>query len=365
MLAAKRFTVIEMSGSPYEMGLAHGRECKGLIRRLVRKFDSMMLPAEYQEASRDVVRGAMPIVRAEAPDLYEETEGIAAGAGLEVEDVFRLNCASELHAWRGCRDLEAVTTVSDGCTSFAVESAGSSLIAWNMDWWRIWQPFLVLLHGQPERGPRFLAFAFAGCVGRPGLSENIAVSANYLPYRASSAVACGKADWAGPGIPYNYMTRMLLQQTSTAEALKLLKRVPRMLGLNYTIGDSTGHVGCVESIPREIAVLKPEEGFLVHANAYHHDYFGGLSEEQQRTHDPRAYLARQVLRRRQKPLGRQDIYAAQRAHFPGQDTGVCVHTVYDKPSMTLLSFVADVRQQTLWAAYGSPCEHRFLPYRLA
>ncbi|MCE5238262.1 C45 family autoproteolytic acyltransferase/hydrolase [bacterium] len=363
MLTATRFAVVEMSGTPYEMGLAHGKRCQALIKRLVRKFDDMMMPAAYHEAGREVVRGAMPIVQREAPDLYEETEGIAAGAGMSVEDIFRLNCASEVHAWRGCKDLEAVTTVPDGCTSFAVEHEGSSLVAWNMDWWRIWQPFLVLLHGQPAQGPRFRCVAFAGCVGRPGISERIGVSANYLPYRAAASIPSGRSDWAGPGVPYNYMTRMLLQQTSTPDALKLLERVPRMLCLNYTIGDSQGRIACVEALPHEMAVLKPTEGFLVHANSYHSPKLDGLTEEQQKTSDPRAYLARQILRERGMPLQRADIYVAQRAHFPGADTGVCVHTVYDKPSMTLLSFVADVAKQTLWVAYGSPCEHRFLPYR--
>lgn len=365
MLAARRFPIIEMSGTPYEMGLAHGRQCRPLIRRLLRKFDDIVLPAAYQDAGRAMIREAMPLVREHAPDLYEETEGIAAGAGLAVEDVFRLNCSSELHAWRGCRDLAAVNTVADGCTSMTVQHGGSSLVAWNMDWWTVWQPFLVLLHGQPAHGPRFLAVAFAGCIGRPGLSEKIAVSANYLAYRATSATPLGSADWAGPGVPYNYVARMLLQQQSMPAALKLLERVPRMVGLNYTLGDDRGRICCAETIPHEVAVVRSKEGFVVHANSYHHPYFGGLTEAQQKQHDPRAYLARQVLRRRGMPLERADVYAAQRAHLPGADTGVCVHTIDgQKPMITLLSFVADVSAATMWLAYGSPCQHRFLPYRL-
>lgn len=365
MLEAKRFPVIEMSGTPYEMGLAHGTQCKALIRGLLRKFDDIVLPAQYQDAGREMIRGAMPVVRDHAPDLYEETAGIAAGAGLAVEDVFRLNCSSELHAWRGCLDLQANNTVSDGCTSFTVEHDGSALVAWNMDWWDVWLPYLVLLHGQPQDGPRFLCVAFAGCIGRPGLSEKIGVAANYLAYRASSQVPLGSADWAGPGIPYNYMARMLLQQKSTPDALKLLERTPRMVGLNYTLGDDRGRICCVETIPTEQAVVTSQEGFVVHANSYHHPYFGGFTEAQQKTQDPRAWHAREVLRRRGMPLSRADLYAAQRTHFKGCETGVCVHTDDNgKWLITLLSLVADVREQTLWVAHGSPCAHRFLPYRL-
>jgi len=53
----------------------------------------------------------------------------------------------------------------------------------------------------PSHGPRFLAFAFAGCVGRPGVSEHVAMAANYLPYRGVDAAADGAgAQWAGAGV---------------------------------------------------------------------------------------------------------------------------------------------------------------------
>jgi isopenicillin-N N-acyltransferase-like protein len=359
-----RFTVVEMQGSHYEMGVQHGRQRRGLIRRLVREFDGFLLPPEYAEEGRQVAREAEGCVRAAAPELMEEVEGIAAGCGLPFEDVFRLSCSQELNSWQGCMRRRAVTTVPSGCTTIAARHGGSSLVAWNMDWSLHWQPFLVLLHGRPKDGPAFLAVALAGSIGRPGLSERIGVSANFLPYRARREVAVGGGEWAGPGVPYSFMARMLLQQSSTADALKLLERTKRMACLNYTLGDDRGRTCCVETLPAEQAVLKTREGFIVHANSYHSPEFGPMSEEQQREHDPRAYLARETLRRRPKPLERADLYAAQRAHFPGRPTGVCVHATEPRLSNTLLAFVADVEAQTMWAAYGPPCRHRFVRYGL-
>jgi len=291
-------------------------------------------------------------------------EGIAAGCGLPFEDVFRLSCSQELNSWQGCMRRRAVTTVPPGCTTIAVRHRHSSLVAWNMDWALHWQPFLVLLHGRPNDGPAFMAFALAGSIGRPGIAERIAVSANFLPYRARRQVAVGSEEWAGPGVPYSFIARMLLQQKSTAEALRMLERTPRMACLNYTLGDSRGRICCVETLPRKQAVLEAREGFIVHANSYHSPTFGPMSEEQQRERDPRAWLARVTLRRRSKPLERAGIYAALRAHFPGRPSGVCVHTTEPRQSNTLLSFVADLEAQTMWAAYGPPCRHRYLPYRL-
>jgi len=366
MREATRFTVVEMSGTRYEMGRQYGRQCRALIRRLVQRFDAMLLPPEYLQEGRKVALQALPVVKREAPELVEEVEGIAAGAGLDFDDVFRLSCSQEMNSWQGCMRRRTETTVPAGCSSFAVKHDGSSLVAWNMDWWIKWQPYMVLLHGQPDDGPRFLSFALAGSVGRPGLSEHISIAANFLPYRADAGVAAGGAKWAGAGVPYSFIARMLLAQGSTADALKMLARTRRMACLNYTLGDARGDICCVETMPADMAVLRPKpgDGFIVHANSYHSRKFGGMTEAQQREKDPRAYLARETLRGRAKPLGRADIYFAQRRHFRGKSTGVCVHSPGAKPSITLLSFVGDVKEQAMWAAWGSPCEHRFLRYAL-
>jgi len=364
MRQAIRFPVVEMSGSRYEMGVQYGRQCRGLIRRLVRKFDGFLLPDELRAEGLKVAQEAVRAVRAAAPELLEEVEGIAAGCGLPFEDVFRLSCSQELNSWQGCMRKRAVTTVPSGCTTIAVSHAGSSLVSWNMDWSLHWQPFLVLLHGRPDDGPAFLAVALAGSIGRPGLSERIAASANFLPYRARREVAVGGAEWAGPGVPYSFIARMLLQQRSTPDALRMLERTPRMACLSYTLGDSSGRICCVETLPREQAVLKTREGFLVHANSYHSREFGPMSHDEQRERDPRAWLARETLRRRGMPLARADVYAALRGHFAGRPTGTCVHATEPRLSNTLLSFVGDLNAGTMWTAYGPPCRHRYVPYRL-
>jgi len=363
---AERFTVVEMSGSHHEMGRQYGRQCKEGIRRLVDAFDELILRGERVEAARAVARQAVPWVREAAPELVEEVEGIAAGAGLDFDDVFRLNCSVELFAWRGCVGGDKVSTVPRACSSFALRAAEGTLVAWNMDWWRLWLPHLVLLHGVPNDGPRFLAFAFAGCVGRPGMSEHVAMAANYLPYRGVAAADGAGQQWAGPGVPYNFLSRMLLQQRSTADAVALIATTRRMASLNYTLGDDQGDICCVETTPVEHHALRPGgEDFIVHANSYHSPAFGGMPEAEQRERDPRAHHAREQLRAHGGDLDRPTLQAVQTSHFPGQATGVCVHRkLQDRDGITLLSFVAQPGRDTMWAAVGPPCEHDFLAYEL-
>ncbi len=363
----QRFPVVEMRGTPYEMGHQYGRQQGALIRDLAARFDALMLRPESAAAGRELANAAVPCVKDAAPDLIEEVEGIAAGCELTFEQVFRLNCSVELFAWQGCLDEQVVNTVpgpADGCSSFAIRAAEGPLVAWNMDWWRLWQQSIVLLHGVPDHGPRFYAFAFAGCVGRPGMSEQVAVAANYLGYRAGLSPATTN-QWAGPGVPYGFLARILLQQSSTAAAADVLATGRRMACLNYTVGDRTGDLRCFETTPTTSAELRPEDDFLTHANSYLHPAYDGLTEERWAAHDARTHHARQQLRDCPRPLDRHRLAAVMQSHFDGSTTGICVHNkLQDKDGMTLLAFIADVRAGILWAAYGSPCEHEFVAYEL-
>jgi len=363
MKQARRFPVIEMEGSHIEMGRQYGSQCRDLIRGLSAKFESVFVPDEtrWPDARRAMAEAA-PAVRAAAPELIEEVEGIAAGAELSFDEAFRLNCSAEMGQWRGCMEKRAAVSISDECTSFAAHTPSGTLVAWNMDWHRQLQPYMVLLKGRPEGEPAFLAFALAGSVGRPGLSEHIAISANQLPYRPTETPpGADGPPWAGPGVPYCFLSRMFLQQKSTRDALALVERTRRMSSLNYTLGDAAGDICCVETTPAAHAVFRSDEGFVTHANSYHSAKFDGLPEAEREARDPRAYAAHARLFERRDALDRDAIFAAQTYHFPGQETGICHHS---ETTVTLLSFIVEVGEGRLWAAYGPPCEHELVPYEL-
>ena len=354
-----------MEGTHHEMGRQYGSQCKELIGRLLENFDHLILKPKNTQRGRAIAKEAVPYVRESAPDLLEEVEGIASGAGVDFDDIFRMNCAVELFAWQGCVEGEGVSTVPKACSSFAARAREETLVAWNMDWWRLWQPYIVLLKGTPKDGPPFMAFAFAGCVGRPGMSEDLAVAANYLPYRGGAEPGKEGRQWEGPGVPYNFLCRMILNQRTTAEAISAVVGVKRMACLNYTVGDKEGNICCLETTPGEHDVLHPQEDFIVHANSYHSPKFDGIPEDEQKELDPRAFHARKLFREHADALDHHTIAAIQRSHFPGQQTGICVHReLQGRDGITLLSFIAHVSAGTMWAAYGPPCEHEFLPYKL-
>ena len=374
-----RFPVIEMSGSHYDMGRQYGEQCRERIRELQTRFDGLILKDDNVEAAKAVARDAELHVRDAAPELIEEVQGIADATGLDFDAVFRMNCSVEIFAWQGCIEGQAANTVPpapDGCSSFALRAREGTLVAWNMDWWTVWQPHIVLLHGRPDDGPRFFAFAFAGCVGRPGMSEHVAAAANYLPYRGGRAP--GKPnEWEGAGVPYGFLARIILKQRSTEDAVAAAAGVRRMAGVNYTIGDTTGDIRCIETTPLDHAELRPEDlaapqaspdsqgDFLTHANSFLTAKFNGVPEDRLQEGDPRTADARAQLRKASRPLDRHALMRVMTSHFPGDTTGICVHRqLQDKPGISLLSFIANVGQGKMWTAMGPPCEHEYVEYEL-
>lgn len=70
------------------------------------------------------------------PHLYEELEGIAEGAGLDILDILALNCRSEI----------ALGRFSDGCSTLSWKrNEKSRILSQNWDWTKSVSKNLVLV----------------------------------------------------------------------------------------------------------------------------------------------------------------------------------------------------------------------------
>src|SRR3954447_2219225 len=77
--------IIDIAGSAGERGVAHGNALAESIARFYERWMNLASSGPEPIAERDAVAFAislLPESRAQAPDLVEEVEGIAEGAGL-------------------------------------------------------------------------------------------------------------------------------------------------------------------------------------------------------------------------------------------------------------------------------------------
>ncbi len=333
------YPVIEISGTPREMGLQHGRQLRTRIRRTVQAMRERIGP-EACEASWPSFQQTMPYCRANAPELVEEMEGIAEGAEIEFRDVLNINAHLDLANWRRLvwnAHNDADTTA---CSSHAVVTDADVLLGWNGDDWRGWMDCGVVVSGRPDRGRPFIYWSLAGSVGRPGMTPHLALGANSLP----------SPRWRAEGLLYPMLCRKLLACCSAEEALEVFDRYPRCSAMNYLVADRSGLLIDIESTDDRHAVLSPQGhgpgSYLLHTNSY---LDADLTESPLGPQACPRLAAAQRLYAERTPADVAQVREIQSDHTGG----ICVH----RPDIcTIVSFVAEIRRGRFHVTRGNPCQ---------
>ena len=119
--------IIDIAGSAGERGIAHGHALAESHCPVLRALDE---PGEQRSPTDRRAQTLLPFAvsllpesRAQAPDLVEEVEGIAEGAGLPFEKVWFLNCFDEAAGYWLYRRVN----LGRACTTFA--ATGQSTLA--------------------------------------------------------------------------------------------------------------------------------------------------------------------------------------------------------------------------------------------
>src|SRR5262249_21130394 len=131
LLAA--LAVLELHGTPYERGLAHGRTLKAEIARHVERWKRNVGEAAKADADATVARFLRETRFGEAakkwtPDLLEEIRGIADGSGQRYDTIFALQLLDELWVFLEARG-------PDHCSILAMPARGKEpgFVAQNFD----------------------------------------------------------------------------------------------------------------------------------------------------------------------------------------------------------------------------------------
>src|SRR5688572_8023490 len=192
MTALLELRRIECTGSPREMGRAHGEE----LRELIQKFSEQRLNAlrDYM-AERGGARlqdfvacGAecLAIAQAWHPDGYEEVCGIAEGAELEPAVLYAVTNMTDV------RDVLLLPSSADreGCTALLVPPAlsanGGVLVGQTWDLNPTDLDYVVAIHRKPTHGVETWSVTCAGSLSLVGMNQcGIAVGTTNIKTRAS------------------------------------------------------------------------------------------------------------------------------------------------------------------------------------
>jgi isopenicillin-N N-acyltransferase-like protein len=179
------------------------------------------------------------------PDLFDELEGVAAGAGVPVSDLLAMQARTEL---LGGAECSLVATLENG----------TCVLAQNWDWHPEVAPLLWTVE-QPG-GRWFTTLTEAGMLGKIGVSSaGLGFGLNLLRCSLDGGVG---------GVPLHVLLRLLLDRVDRFEdAVRLLSSSTVTASSCVTIGSDAGLLAA-ELSPGGCRLVPPYRGRLLHTNHF-------------------------------------------------------------------------------------------------
>ena len=355
--------VLTLTGSPREIGRQHGEGVRSLVHDNLRFYMDLWqhMGGIDREKILSDVEAFVPFVRQLDPDLVDEMEGVAEGAGLEFREIAALNARTELTF--ACLPNALKDSSPGGCTSFGlmpeVTEQKHVIIGQNWDWRAEALQTSVVLRIAQENKPHIVMHAEAGTIGHRGLnSAGLGVCINYIR---------SELDGFKPGMPFLIKLRGILNSDRMSTALKMLMTFVGPNSMNMVIGHRDGEIIDVENLPNDLLFVYPRQGIHTHANHFESPMLKVRDTGKSTLADTifRSQRLRRSLEARRGRLTVETIREALTDHFSYPDS-ICRHPDEKYPKidqwMTLSSIILDLTEMTLRYTDGPPCQG---PYRVA
>lgn len=214
---------------------------------------------------REKVTEFQPFLKVKFPRYYEEIEGIAEGAQVDLLDVLALNIRTEIAFGlfdEKSRRPMAIDAV-DGCTALGWKTpCGSTFLAQNWDWKSKQKPNLIILRANPKGVPgldlpSFQMITEAGIIGKIGFNEyGVGCLLNGIRAKGVNSQR----------MPIHFALRTVLESKTKREALDKIESIGLAGSSHILLGDDTGPTG-LECTSIGFQELPPDGlGRVVHAN---------------------------------------------------------------------------------------------------
>ena len=353
----KPMRFVEISGGPGERGAAHGRALSDPIGEFYDRWMRNAAESARPIREADAVAYALSLLpesRTQAPELVEEVEGIAEGAGVAFEKVWFLNCFDEAAGYHVYKGLNA----GRACTTFAATghstTDGTTYVGqtWDIDEWYD----SVLLSIAPSDGEiGVLTYTHPGVVGGSGINANgVALVWNSM-----------HATDAHQGVPVPFLVRRALQAPKLSDAIPAVLGPVRAIGFNFILGADFGAVNVEASALRHHVTYIGRH--LAHANHYAEPEL--LAIEANKTYQGSSFIRSgrmgQLL---DQVAGHIDLETCQRLlrDHANAPASICAHPDLPKychhTQAALLYVPAD---RAMYITEGPPCQTEFVRHRVA
>lgn len=354
--------VLQVSGSPHDLGAGLGRALAGPIRAVLAERAAYL--AELRGLAAGLPRSALEALEAaaarHAPGVVAELRGLAAGSGVPFPDLWLMNHWSEIWTLAG-----KLGSLSDeppgGCSTLALRSGRRILVAHNEDGDQAYLGRLALARLRPAGAPEVLAVIYPGLLPGNGPwinDQGLLMTTNFIAARH-----------ARPGLGRFLLDRLAQQARTVDAALAVVGHPARALACHHVLARAAeDRVVAMEATPGRIAV-QPLDGLYLHTN---HLVLGRLAAVpqaeglvQRSTRTRLAVLERWRDARRGRPRpDAADLVAALSSHA-GAPWSPCRHPTRDLPTATLVTAVFSLPDPGMILFPRQPCLGGATRYTLA
>ena len=235
--------ILIVSGTPKQMGTAHGSLLKAEANKLTEKVlylvggaDSIRSGVWFLDTMEEIQRRTLPHV----PERFlAECDALSDAAGVSRREGRLANLFPERFH----------------CSGVAVRGKasadGSVLHARVLDYIREvdLQQAAILAVFIPEDGNAWLSLGYAGFVGTVTAMNQRGLAMGEMGGR-------GEGDW--DGVPMSFLMRDVMERASTVEeALDILRDSPRTCEYYYVLSDKSRNIAGVQADARQITILEP------------------------------------------------------------------------------------------------------------
>jgi isopenicillin-N N-acyltransferase-like protein len=354
------FPCFDVAGSHREIGRQvgeGGRERVAASLAYYQETYEELAGMTLAEGTLQAQAAFLPPARAYAPELIEQLEGLAEGAGVPFADLFLLNCGEEFTcppeiepdaAGHPAAERRAV----EHCTSLAIMAGDRHVAGHNEDWYAGDAQNMVLVRATLPGGQRYVSMTCAAYLPFTGMtSSGTACSANTLY----------ATDFRMRGVPNQLIVASLLLCSDLESAVACIGAAERGRGSNHLLADTRGRIWNVETSATDLAITEAS-GWYAHTNHYaaaKMQRFEGSPWEGSRKRLARANdLLRDGVERGDDPV---ELAARVLVDHENGVSSICGHSDPSEPeaerTLTTASMVWDLDERRVHVCAGPPCEN--------
>jgi len=354
----KPLDVIRVSGGPRDRGYQYGVACKKEIQQAIEAHLSFYRRyCNLAKASLLRLAGKyMPPIKNYSPEIAEEIAGISEGAERSRDEILLLAAYWEIlykySLGLGCTAIGVSGCITANGEAFVAQNNDEALEPWG-------EAFSRLVHVTPDHGPDFVSYTYPGFPGQMGVnSKGIALCVNALV-----------TDEHRIGVPFQIITREVLQQESIGDAIGAVTRAKRASSGNFLVADENGEIYDVETTPNHYECFYSNK-CMVHTNHFLSTKLGVRRDvllENLIDTIIRYNRMSRILQETSEDIGVEKLMEAFKDHV-NYPNSICRHINTRQAAKDQLKtadcMIYSPTRRTMWLARGNPCQTEFQTFCL-